>query len=62
MKIEWQIHPGTKTAHAFIVDSKAGEMSLCKRESRHNGKLESIPSVFPCRLCAKKISAILQRK
>ena len=56
MDIGWQLHPSTQTAHAFVKNSKPGDLSFCKRDSRCTGDLIKDPGVFPCRICLKKLN------
>lgn len=54
-EIEWQIHHSTNTGHAFHLNAKVGDMSLCKREMRHDGEASKGPGVFPCSFCKRKL-------
>jgi hypothetical protein len=54
----WQHHPSTHTAHAFALDRKPGDLSLCLRETKTSGPLSSDAGIFVCTRCRKKLEKI----
>ncbi|SGZ00571.1 hypothetical protein [Moritella viscosa] len=54
MKIKWQGIDIKRASHAFLVATKAGQTSLCGRETLTTGYVSASPEITSCGSCVKK--------